>query len=61
LARYAVHGPGTVDEIGFMGPHLLESKTEVPLQTINLLNASVSDPAFGILPNNFTGTVGVCK
>jgi len=60
LAQFAVHGPGTVNEIGFTGPSLLDAATQVPLETINLLNASVNDPVFAILARHLA-QVGGCR
>jgi hypothetical protein len=60
LAQFAVHGPGTVNEIGFTGPSLLDAATQVPLETINLLNASVNDPVYAILARH-SAQVGGCR
>jgi uncharacterized repeat protein (TIGR01451 family) len=50
LVQGVVHGPGTL-ELGFPPPHLQECHSSVPLRTIDLLNASVSSPEFGVLPS----------
>lgn len=60
LIQNAVHGPGTVSEIGFPEPQMLDNPS-VPMITINLLNAKVSDPAFATLPNIGFKQVGNCR
>ena len=50
LVQGVVHGPGTL-ELGFPPPHLQECHSNVPLRTIDLLNASVGSPEFGSLPS----------
>jgi hypothetical protein len=58
--QYAVHGPGTVSEGGFPGPSLLDASTGVPLATMNLLNARLSD-AFVYLPVVPVASMGTCR
>jgi pimeloyl-ACP methyl ester carboxylesterase len=43
-----VHGSGAI-QLGLVGPQMLDPTAKVPPQVINLLNTSVTDPAFNLI------------